>query len=263
MNPEYVVDVKKIMKAVYADRNLHKQSWAHTAGMLMRHVSAIDELADRKHLGASSMGSCVYERWVNIHVPDGINPADFDTNLFRFDLGTLLGAHVASLVTVGVSHVYPDIHAENEVETEYRGVKGHADTVLYQGDKPLVVVDWKHSFWPKGLEPEPPHVKSLHYVHQTSLNALALGAPTASVCMGSPSLTRSYDKSAGMMLDPNRFKQFDYPAENYRKDVDSEIDRLMPATLDPVPMCDVTVPWRARLCRCKTCPQSAGNDTTD
>ncbi len=250
------VDIRSAIKAAYSDPQADALAWSLTAKACEHLATA--PLEGRKTLGGSDCGGCVLEKWAGFQ--GLLAPFDLQTRLTRLDLGTLFGARMAGLLAAGLSVaqrrgiVATSLRIECEPEVTWDGFVGHPDAVLYDGSTALGVYELKTNYWPKGTEPEAPHLKMAFQCWQGALYALAVGAPTLSMVVCAPALTRSYEKGSKEPIEPIRLKQFDYPTEMFRVDVERERDRLQAALGADEPQCDAKEAWRAKNCRYAQCP---------
>lgn len=227
-------------------------------------------------LSASAAGACVLEKWASLHEKLDL-PEEYMMQVIKMDGGTMYGARLAALFSVGFEDAYPGFEVDVEIEGEHDGIPGHVEIVIYDararskggyvlpegaskvtfskasGNSRVAVhmVEIKTSFWGGAVSEHArfKHSKEFHII-QAAKEALIVSAPGFSILNVLPAATKRGGEKA------RHFIQDDFVTADYELAVKVEYGRLRRA-LDPkAPTGDATEPWRCLSCRFSACERN-------
>lgn len=254
-------EVWPYIKAAIDDDDLHDLAWDYTAAAIP--TLKRDAKRRRGGLRGSDAGRCVLEVCGDIH--ELAERFDAETVFSRLDIGSLYGAHAASLFKAGfeASDDATGYSVEIEVAGEYLGVPCHIDILMREdqgnfGAVPIWTCEVKTNYRPAnppepaGQRPDDETDENPQYVVQAAHGAISQKVDDFSVFQYAPAAVRRGDKK------PIYHRQDDYTALNWHPAVDREYGhRLVAATLPDPPRCDKLgkdEAWRKDYCRMAACP---------
>lgn len=249
------------VKAAMDNDNLHDLAWDYTAAA----IPTLKREAKRRRGGlrGSDAGRCVLEVCGDIH--ELSERFDAETAFSRLDLGSLYGAHAASLFKAGfeASEDALGYTVEVEAEGEYLGVPCHIDIIMLenQGLGTTLVPIWTCEVKTNYRPANPPEPAGQHpstdderpeYVLQGAHGAVSKNVEFFSVFQFAPAAVRRGGNQ------PVYHRQDDYLTANWLYAVDQEYGgRLGAATGPNPPRCDrlgKDEAWRKDYCRMAACP---------
>lgn len=192
---------------------------------------------ERSGVRASDAGRCLRELWADVH--DLLDlPQEIEGQLNRLDIGTVMGAWFGALFTAGLPAI-TDFHCTLEEEITHEEIPGHADVVVYLGDTPLQVIDFKSNYSRVQGAAKP------HQCLQVARYALGKGAPIFSIFTMTP--------ATGSPM----YRQDDFTTADWEMQVKMESERLKSALSDDMPAANPPEAWRCRFCRFAACERNA------
>lgn len=208
---------------------------------------------------ASDAGRCVRETWADLH--DRLDlPQDATTQLSRFDIGTIYGAWLASILKATLESEDVNVRVDCEVAIERHGIPGHVDAIVMRCDgalllpkfddyRPDITVEFKSTYGLKNKEL--PSEKKFYQVAQVTHYALEKEhkSDRAAIITFAPAAWPVEDRFVFEDIDP----------EVYELRTEMEYARLAPALLDEIPDGDPDAKWRCSGCRASWCEQNTNN----
>jgi len=198
-------------------------------------------------LRVSDAGACVRKLWNDLHGnPEVI---DSDTQISRFDIGTVYGAWLAALLAASLERDGYEVACEQEVA--YKGIRGHIDLRFNVPGGTTGVVEFKSTYWSGVLDP--PHERAFYQVLQAVTYALADdGADEALIVTFGPAVANRRGQQNEKM------RQDAYDPIDYAFDAAEEWARLSAALGDVEPEGDAKASesWRCRGCQVVKCPRN-------
>jgi hypothetical protein len=196
----------------------------------------------RNGLRGSDAGACVAAIWSQIHELEA--PADWQTQLYSFDLGNMLGSWIGALLKVGWEHLEHDGVGDLEVESAYGGVVSHADIGLGRVDhlgklRYEYAIECKSTRWTGEYEGPKDY-----QILQNAQQALGIGSPQFGVITWQIASNKA----------PRGQTYFE--TKDFKARVDAELRRQRAALAPEMPIGDPKESWRCRLCRSLACERS-------
>src|SRR6185437_13395263 len=139
-----------------------------------------DEREPALSLRVSDAGECVRKLWNKLH--DNAESIDPDTQISRFDIGTVYGAWLAALLAASLER--DGYNVECEPEITYSGIRGHIDLRAISPTGERTVAEFKSTYWSGALDA--PHERAPYQVLQAVTYAIADNAAQALVITFGP-----------------------------------------------------------------------------
>jgi len=205
-----------------------------------------DERKPVVSLRVSDAGNCVRKLWNQLH--GNAELIDSDTQISRFDIGTVYGAWLAALLAASLERDGYIVDCEPEVA--YKGIRGHIDLRWrWRFGVARGVVEFKSTYWSGVLDP--PHERAFYQVLQTVTYCLADDADEGLIVTFGPAVANRRGQHNEKM------RQDAYDPTDYAFDAAEEWARLSAALGDVEPEGDAKEAWRCKSCvvvRCERNP---------
>lgn len=192
-----------------------------------------DERTPAVSLRVSDAGQCVRKLWNQLHGnPETI---DADTQISRFDIGTVYGAWLAALLAASLER---DGYAtECEPLVQWQSIPGHID-LRWRFEDRRGVVEFKSTYWSGVLDA--PHERAFYQVLQTVTYCMADKADEGLIVTFGPAVANR----RGQVNE--KMRQDAYDPTDYAYDVAEEWVRLSDALGDDEPAGDAREEWRCK-----------------
>lgn len=253
-----VIEIWPYIEKALADEKLHDLAFDY----LLEAIPGLkrDAKERRGTVRGSDAGNCVLA--VHADLQGLSDPFPPEVMLTRLDLGSLYGAHIASLFKAGYEQEHPEHGVFVEQEATYLDAPCHADIAIVEnvhkqeiGDsgnvslqyvKPLFTVEVKTNY--KASNPDEPRLAYPHQMLQAAHQAMAFGVDQFAIFTLAPAA--QWKKG----VKPEFHRQDNYRTFEFAAAVTQEYgERLAQATDEIPPQCDGKGFW-VTYCRNIGCP---------
>lgn len=252
-----IIEIWPYLEKAIMDDELYDLAWQYTADA----IPALMRKAKQRRgtVRGSDAGNCVLA--VHADIQGLCEPFPPEVMLTRLDLGSLYGAHIASLFKAGYEKEHPEHFVHVEAEGTFLDAPCHADilitehwlnqdgpNIVWPGkEKKLFTAEVKTNY--KASNPDEPRLAYPHQMLQAAHQAMAFEVDQFAIFTLAPAA--QWKKG----IKPIFHRQDNYRTMEFAGAVTQEYGtRLAQAVGDVAPQCDGKGFWRD-YCRNVSCPR--------